>query len=152
MVSSAPPPTRRDVPSPGSLDLTPATSQVLGRRAGEEKRKRRFLETHGERLSSLESPFPLCSSPLPFSLARHPPSFPGTRNMCSVHSWCGFQLASPGPAGPTRGEKGAQVQLGEGCMWEKGSAESHLLYFLFYFIYVFFRATPTTYEVPRLGI
>lgn len=28
---------------------------------------------------------------------------PGTRNMCSVHSWCGLQLASPGPAGPTRG-------------------------------------------------
>ncbi|KAM9635681.1 histone H3-like centromeric protein A isoform 3-T3 [Trichechus inunguis] len=28
---------------------------------------------------------------------------PGKRSMCYIHSWCGLQLASPGPVGPTRG-------------------------------------------------
>lgn len=32
-------------------------------------------------------------------------------------------MASPGPVGPTRGKKGAKIQLGEGQVWEKGILE-----------------------------
>ena len=48
------------------------------------------------------------------AVKKEPLLLPGKRNMCSIHSWCGLQLASPGPVGPTRGKKGA------GASWVRG--------------------------------
>ena len=41
---------------------------------------------------------------------------PGKRNMCSIHSWCGLQLASPGPVGPTRGGRSISSSSLRGCL------------------------------------
>ena len=69
------------------------------------------MEAHGESLSSLSL---LLLSTLPF--APHPRSFTGKRNMCSIHSWCGLQLASPGPVGPTRGGRSVSSSSLRGCL------------------------------------
>ena len=41
---------------------------------------------------------------------------PGKRNLCSVHSWCGLPLASPGPVGPTRGGRSISSSSLRGCL------------------------------------
>ena len=69
------------------------------------------MEAHGESLSSLSL---LLLSTLPF--APHPRSFTGKRNMCSIHSWCGLQLASPGPVGPTRGGRSVSSSFLRRCL------------------------------------